>query len=209
MRGLALLLVLALAGCAGERVAERPGRTATPAPRPAVSTLQCYADLNAAGVSFEPLPDREPQAGCPISGTVKLIEIGTPVTNLGALTCPLASAFAAWTRYALQPAARIAFGQPVAKVETMGTYACRNVAGSSRISEHARANAVDVGGVVLADGRRVTVKAGWNGAPDEQRFLRLIHQSACRRFGSVLSPDYNAAHADHLHLDMAPGRFCR
>ena len=211
MRGVPLLLLaLTLAGCARERVVERPGRTGSaPAPRPAASTLQCYGQLNAAGVSFEPLPDREPSPGCPITGTVKLTDIGTPVTNLGALTCPLAASFAAWTRYALQPAARIAFGQPVVKVETMGTYACRTVAGSSRLSEHARANAVDVGGVVLADGRRITVKAGWTGAEDEQRFLRLIRASACRRFGSVLSPDYNAAHADHLHLDMAPGRFCR
>ena len=183
------------------------------APRASASLLQCYGDLRAAGIGFEPLPDREPSPGCPISGTVKLTDIGTPVTNLGALTCPLAAAFAAWTRYALQPAARIAFAQPVAKVETMGTYACRTVNGSSRLSEHARANAVDVGAVVLADGRRVTVTAGWRGAADEQRFWRLIHTSACRRFGTVLSPDYNADHHDHLHLDMAPvgarGPFCR
>ena len=204
------LLALTLTGCARERVVERPGRTASaPAPRPSATILKCYGQLNAAAVRFTPLPDREPAPGCPIAGTVRLDDIGTPVTNLGALTCPLAAAFAGWTRYAVQPAARIAFGQPVERVESMGTYACRPVAGSSRLSEHARANAVDVGGVVLADGRRVTVREGWSGQPDEQRFWRLVRQSACRRFGTVLSPDYNADHHDHLHLDMAPGHFCR
>ena len=205
-----VLLPLLLASCARDRAVERPGPVSQPAaPRPSALTQQCFGDLGAAGVRFEALPDRTPVPGCPLSGTVQLLDIGTPVTNLGALTCPLASAFAAWTRYAVQPAARIAFGQPVTKIESFGTYSCRPIAGSNRLSEHGRANAVDVAAFVLADGRRVTVKDDWNGAGDAQRFLRLIHDSGCRRFGTVLSPDYNAAHADHLHLDMAPGRFCR
>ena len=205
-----ILVCLLTASCARPGGADRPAPSSRAGlPSSAAETRQCHAALLAAGVAFEPLPDREPSPGCPIRGTVKLTDIGTPVTNLGALTCPLASAFAAWTRFAVQPAATIAFGRRVARVETMGTYACRNVAGSSRLSEHARANAVDVGAVVLDGGRRVTVVSGWSGAPDEQRFWRLVHASACRRFGTVLSPDYNAAHRDHLHLDMAPGRFCR
>ncbi len=203
-----LLLPLLLASCARERTIERPDSVSAAA-NPSASTQQCYGELALNGIRFEPLPDRTPVSGCPLTGTIKLLDIGTPVTNLGALTCPLASTFAAWTRHAVQPAARIAFGQQVAKVESMGTYSCRTVAGSTRISEHGRANAVDVGAFVLEDGRRITVKEGWNGTADEQRFLRLMHESACRRFGTVLGPDYNAAHADHLHLDMATGRFCR
>ena len=211
MRAAPLLLApLLLASCARERVVERPGPLSRPpAARPSPATQQCLGGLVAAGVRFEGLPDRSFGGGCGLTGTVKLLDIGTPVTNLGALTCPLASTFAAWTRYAVQPAARIVFGQPVAKVESLGTYSCRTVAGSAKLSEHARANAVDVGGFVLEDGRRITVENGWRGAEDEQRFLRLMRDSACRRFGTVLSPDYNAAHHDHLHLDMAPGRFCR
>ncbi len=207
-----LLVPLLLASCARERAVERPapGPVSRPAaPRPSPATQQCLGTLVTAGVRFEALPDRSFGGGCGLSGTVKLLDIGTPVTNLGALTCPLAGAFAAWTRYAVQPAATIAFGRPVAKIESFGTYSCRAVAGSDRLSEHGRANAVDVAAFVLDDGRRVTVRDDWNGADDARRFLRLIHDSACRRFGTVLSPDYNAAHADHLHLDMAPGHFCR
>ena len=63
---------------------------------------------------------------------------------------------------------------------------------------------------VLADGRRVSVVAGWNtGTENERRFLRIVHESACKRFGTVLGPAYNAAHRDHFHLEATGGDFCR
>jgi len=74
----------------------------------------------------------------------------------------------------------------------MGTYACRSIAGSGRLSEHATANAVDVAAFILADGRRISVLEGWNGDERHARFLRSVRVSACRRFNTVLSPDYNA-----------------
>jgi hypothetical protein len=92
----------------------------------------------------------------------------------------------------------------------MGSYNCRNVAGTSKRSEHAHANAIDVSAFVLADGRRITVQGGWNGNRSERAFLKAIHKSACRRFGTVLGPDFNKAHHDHFHLDMADNKgFCR
>jgi hypothetical protein len=105
-------------------------------------------------------------------------------------------------------------GSELARVEGMGTYACRNVVGSTRggdrRSGHAIANAVDVGGFVLKDGRRISVLRDWNSADEVTRnYLRQMRASACRRFGTVLSPDYNAAHANHLHLEDDGARFCR
>jgi hypothetical protein len=92
----------------------------------------------------------------------------------------------------------------------MGSYNCRNVAGSDRLSAHANANAIDVSGFVLADGRRITVLGGWTrGTRAEREFLRVIHGSACKRFGTVLGPGYNAAHANHLHLEHSSSAFCR
>jgi hypothetical protein len=93
----------------------------------------------------------------------------------------------------------------------MGSYSCRNVAGSGRLSAHATARAIDVSAFVLADGRRITVRQDWSGgSPAQQHFLRIVHDSACKRFGTVLSPDYNAAHTDHFHLEAGrPGGFCR
>ncbi len=170
------------------------------------------ADLGAASVSYTPLPDQLFGGGCSALGSVRLIDIGTPVSNLGMMTCPLAKTFAAWARYGVGPAARQILGSEIVKIETMGTYNCRAVNGapSGKLSEHAHSNAVDVSAFVLADGRRVAVRGGWKeGTSAERAFLKTIHTSACRRFATVLSPDYNAAHYDHFHFDMGKGPFCR
>jgi hypothetical protein len=165
---------------------------------------QCLSTLKAADVRFTPLPNQSYGGGCQTIDTVKLMQLATDTTNLGPMTCPLAASFAAWAKNAVRPAARQYLGSDVVRIETMGTYNCRNVNGSrsGRLSEHAFGNAVDVSGFVLADGRRITVLSGWNGKKDEREFLRRLHQSACKRFGTVLGPDYNAAHANHLHFDM-------
>src|SRR3546814_2595460 len=71
----------------------------------------CLADLRQTGIRFTPLPDRYFGGGCSALNSVKLDDIGTPVTNLGAMTCPLASRFSAWARYGAQPAARLILGR--------------------------------------------------------------------------------------------------
>lgn len=92
----------------------------------------------------------------------------------------------------------------------MGSYACRNVAGTQRLSAHSRAEAIDVSGFVLEDGRRVSLKQDWrSGPPAVREFLRVVHSSACKRFGTVLGPEYNAAHGDHFHLEGTGAKFCR
>ena len=132
------------------------------------------------------------------------------LSNLGPVTCPLASTFAGWARFGVDRAARQILGSALERIETMGSYNCRNVAGTDRLSAHAHANAIDVSGFVLADGRRITVLADWTGGTQAEReFLRVIHISACKRFGTVLGPEYNAAHANHLHLERSSSAFCR
>lgn len=174
----------------------------------------CHADLAALGVAFEPLPDRQFGPGCAIVGTVKLLDIGVPTTNLGAVRCGAARAYAGWARSAVAPAAYQILGSELAKIESMGSYSCRNVLGSAanagKRSGHAIANAVDIGAFVLKDGRRITILGDWTSPdPKTREFLRTIHESACKRFGTVLSPDYNAAHRNHLHLEDDRAQFCR
>jgi hypothetical protein len=206
----ALLAVAALTGCI-------PHGEPKPAPQPQpgeidAKTRLCYARLSDAGIGFRPLRDQIFEGGCSALGAVQLIDLGTPVANLGAMTCPLAEAFAAWVRDAVQPAARAWLGSRIVKIESFGTYSCRPVNGQAgaRLSEHGKANAVDVGAFLLADGRRITVAAGWNGTDEDvRRFLRAVHDSGCRRFSVGLGPDANAFHRDHLHFDLGPGPYCR
>jgi len=119
--------------------------------------------------------------------------------------CAIDAALAWWLLHGVQPAAKATLGSRVVRIEHYGTGNCRRIGGgkSGGWSEHATANAIDVAGFVLADGRRVSVKGDWSRPSDKAAFLRMARDSACRSFATVLSPDYNAAHADHLHLDQA------
>jgi hypothetical protein len=214
-RRAAFLTLLALAACIprGEE-RRRPPRAETPAraERNSPVTLQCHIDLARERIGFRALPDQSFAGGCSALSAVQLLEMGTPVTNLRAMTCPLARQFARWSREAVQTAADQWLGTRVARIETFGTYGCRTVNSQpgARLSEHAFANAVDVSGFVLGDGRRITVEAGWNGEDERvRRFLRAVHQAGCRRFSVGLSPDSDAYHYNHMHFDMGRGPYCR
>ena len=182
---------------------------------PSADARQCFAKLGATQASFTPLPDQHFGAGCSTRNTVRLASLQSDhdllaLSNLGPVTCPLASTFAAWARYGVDRAARQILGSPLVRIETMGSYSCRNVAGTSRRSAHATANAIDVSGFVLADGRRITLTGSWSSANSaERQFLRVIHTSACKRFGTVLGPAYNTAHYDHLHLELSKSDYCK
>lgn len=217
---LAGLLAAAVSACGvlpESRAPTRPRVTtsAAQAPLSRPDNARCLAALGASGARYAALPDRFHAPGCQAVGSVRLERLagdrgGFALANLGPVACPLARAFAGWARYGIDRAARQMLGSPLARIETMGSYACRGVAGRRRLSAHSRAEAIDIGAFVLANGRRVTVKLGWNGASDQERaFLRTVHTSACKRFGTVLGPGYNAAHADHLHVELGDGSFCR
>jgi hypothetical protein len=214
--GIIILGFSLLAGCIpkpdGPAPLPKPSRPQAEAPKPDKVLRQCHADLARAAVAFKPLPDRVFDGGCTAMGAVQLIDIGTPVTNLGAMTCPLASNFARWVQGPVQQAAERHLRARIVKIESMGTYACRPVNGQAgnKLSEHGRANAVDIGGFVLEDGRRITVKTGWNGEDRRVReFLREAHAAGCQQFAIGLGPEANALHHDHFHFDMGRGPYCR
>lgn len=193
-------------------------RPALPAP-PLADTRQCISQLGKAQVRFTPVPDQTFGAGCSQLGSVRLSAIALmdpgrgrselAISNIGPVRCELAQRFAGWAQYGIARAAEQLLGSPLVRIETMGSYSCRTIAGSPKLSQHAHANAIDIAGFVLADGRRISVKDGWNGSNQERAFLRTIHASACKRFGTVLGPEYNAAHRDHLHVDMSGQGYCR
>ena len=120
------------------------------------------------------------------------------------LACPIVSALDRWILDSVQPAAQRWFRQPVTEIRQISAYSCRGMNGQrgARISEHAFGNALDIASFVLADGRRITVKNGWKGSPEEQGFLRDVQGAACDQFNTVLAPGSNRFHYDHIHVDL-------
>lgn len=169
----------------------------------------CRALLGRAGVEFTPLPPRQAAPQCGYDDGVRFGRGGSRLIGYRPpdldTSCPVAAALALWEWHVVQPAAIRHFGSRVAGIDHFGSYSCRRIYGRSegRWSEHASANAVDIAGFRLEDGARVTVLGDWESAGPKSAFLRDVRDGACKLFATVLSPDYNEAHRDHLHLDQA------
>ena len=171
-------------------------------------SAQCRALLSEAGIGDQPAPPKLGGDGCGYIDGMRLGEEGRTAAfrPAGAITsCPVAAALALFERDVLQPAARRHFGSRVTVIDHAGSYSCRRIYGRSEgaFSEHATADAIDITGFRLADGTRVSVVRDWGGDGPESRFLRDVRDGACDLFATTLSPDYNAAHHDHLHFDQA------
>ncbi|WP_431096576.1 extensin family protein [Polaromonas aquatica] len=186
---------------------------------------RCLAALASTGMQYDELPDRSTGDGCGFSNAVRL---RTAPVRIGAalpLSCPMALSFFMWERNALQPAAHLHFGQRVAGIDHLGSYACRNInsggegalpnAPARARSRHATANALDISAFTLASGKRITVLKHWPDEDDtappgqEALLLRDAHKGACKYFKGVLGPAYNAAHRDHFHLETGGYSMCK
>lgn len=172
---------------------------------------RCRALIAAAGLGDRPAPPR--RASDPACGYEDGIRLGAEEgsrLSYGDVetACPVAAALALWEREVVQPAARRHLGSEIKAIDQLGSYSCRRLYGreTGGYSQHATANAIDIAGFRLEDGKSISVLREWDGDTPEARFLHDVKEGACRLFRTVLSPDYNEAHADHLHLDMAAGR---
>jgi hypothetical protein len=173
---------------------------------------ECRAVLERSGVAFTALPAAG-EGACRREDRTVLGEAAL-APGAPAATCAVDAAMVLWLRQGVQPAAEALLGSPVARVEHFGAYNCRRLYGRDEgpWSEHATGNAIDIAAFVLVDGRRISVVRDWTASSEEAVFLRRARDEACEMFGMVLSPDYNAAHADHLHFDQAArgfGGVCR
>jgi hypothetical protein len=167
---------------------------------------ECRAVLERSGIAVEALPPAG-EGECRREDRTLLVDAA--LASAPPTTCAVGAGFELWLRHGVQPAAEAELGARVARIEHFGAYNCRRMYGrqTGRWSEHATGNALDVAAFVLEDGRRISVARDWNGEGREAAFLRRARDEACAAFGTVLSPDYNAAHADHFHLDQAGRAF--
>lgn len=171
----------------------------------------CQAFMATTPWRFQSVPDRDTGQGCGFSNALQVRQTSVAVSSQFTLSCPAAASLALWERNVMQPVAQATLGTEVRRLEHLGSYACRNVYGgeAGNRSQHATANALDIAGFVLDDGRRITVARNWQGETPASAFLREVHQGACRFFNGALGPEYNQAHADHFHFDSGRYRVCR
>lgn len=152
-------------------------------------------------------------SGCGIDEAIKLRTVsGVALSTRATIDCPTARALKTWVERALKPAVG-STGGGVSGLRIAGSYACRsrNNQPGAKISEHARGRAIDIAAIRLNDGSEISVLKDW-GRGSEGRILRKLHSGACGPFGTVLGPESDPFHKDHLHFDTAryrSGSYCR
>ena len=165
----------------------------------------CRAVLARSGIQYSVLPAAG--EGACIRSDRTLLNTFPFSPDRPATTCALSIALTLWQRDVLAPAAEELLDSEIERIEHLGAYSCRRLygRGSGPWSEHATGNAIDIAGFVLADGTQISVLRDWSEGGAKAEFLRRARDGACHSFSTVLSPDYNAAHADHFHFDMRGG----
>lgn len=168
----------------------------------------CVAALRRAGVTLTEMPEQTERPGCIRRGTITLSKLHGARIRPEEMRCDIALRLYLLDRHDLQPLARQHLGSGVAEIVHFGSYSCRNIRGRNRLSQHATANAFDIAGFRLVNGRTVSLTSGWDAGGATSAFLHDLRGRACLLFNMVLSPDYNADHADHFHVDMGPYMGC-
>jgi hypothetical protein len=173
----------------------------------------CRAVLRAPHIVATPIADHVLPNGCGWTNAVRVSAVGGAELGLEQLTCEAAAALALWVEQDVQPLAVATFGSRVAGMQDMGTYSCRNIVGNTKWlntrSQHSLANALDIGGFRLENGKQISVTRDYKGTGPEGRFLREAHMRACRYFRVAIGPAFNEAHWNHLHLDRGILTRCR
>ena len=183
-----------------------PRSAQSPALQMPIEEMACRQRLQTLGVSFQNRPAEADVSGCamPYPMSVKMLGGGVAIEPDALMNCAMAEAAARFTSEVIAPAAKRDFGTELKSISQASAYVCRPRNGTTKLSEHAFGNALDIASFKLADDKVVEVVL----RPDEQaaRFLGALRKAACGPFKTVLGPGSNADHATHFHVDLAPRR---
>ncbi len=163
------------------------------------------------GERLAPIPGR--LQGCGISAPVRVFSVsGVALSPPAIMDCPTARALERWVRRGVRRTIG-SLGGGIDGLRVIAGYSCRtrNNLPGARISEHGRGRAIDIAGFTLRNGEVLDVLTGWNDRR-RGRLLKRLHRTACGPFGTVLGPDADRYHRNHLHLDTARhrgGSYCR
>ena len=191
-------VLFALAGCGG-----------TPAPS-GLSGRACLSRLAAEEVSYRSVGSPEASdSRCRVDTAVRVSRIDAALSRPATMSCAMADRLDEFDREVVQPLARSELGHRVERIDHFGSFSCRaNGSRPNRLSQHALGQAIDIAGFRLADGSRVSVEHDWSDSGEKGEFLHRLAAKACRYFSVVLTPDSNADHYNHLHLDIGPDHYC-
>ena len=220
----ALAAAIVLAGCAGRgKVSDnRAGLQSLNAGyprsagslRPSLSNEQRLARLRRTGVVFRKVADETGPRGCKIKNAIEITEVGgIKLSKPSIVTMALAERFDIWVRDVVVPAAKEELNTEISKLWVFGTYSCRFARGRKwggvrrRLSQHAYANAIDIGGMWLGNGELINIRKDWR-RRGKRTFLRRIALKGCDVFSVALTPDYDWVHRNHFHLDAASHKLC-
>ncbi|MFC3060991.1 extensin-like domain-containing protein [Paenirhodobacter populi] len=148
--------------------------------------------------------------GCGLTDGVEVTQVsGIPLSMPAQVDCTTAARLKEWVDRGIVPAVGNR-GGGVARLEIAGSYTCRprNNQSGAKVSEHGRGRAVDLRGIRLKSGEILTVEADWR---DKDRLFQRVHAAACGPFGTVLGPESDPYHNDHIHVDTATrnSAYCR
>ena len=172
----------------------------------------CIADLDALGAVYTVVEQeiRADDPDCGIARPVTVTEVvpGVLFTPAATLRCETALAAARWVGTHVVPAAEPLGRGAVRALELGGSYQCRrrNNAATGKLSEHSFGNAIDVMAFTFADGDPIAVEPREDEGTLAEAFQRSARATSCLHFATVLGPGTDAAHADHLHMDVKARR---
>jgi hypothetical protein len=179
-------------------------------PAPGEDFATCRAELARLGARFT-IPEMAAADGkCKVPNPVQINAIATPAGEVDfpggpILNCIFAKRFTAWVSDIAAPVVKAHAGEALAAIATGPGYECRNRNGdntTSKVSEHAFGNAIDIAAFTLEDKESLPVANVQKAGNVESRWLMALRVSACGYFTTVLGPGSNAAHAEHYHFDL-------
>ena len=195
------------------RIRESVGRHNVRLTQAGGADTACLQRLRDLGVEFtveRPIAEGD---GCSVPDPVSVSTLGSGIAlePAGLMNCAMAEAAARFSQTVVAPAARSAYGAGLKAISNASTYACRPRNGTTKLSEHAFGNALDIARFVLADETAIDRPATDHAKARD--FLDRIRKAACSPFTTVLGPGSDADHATHFHFDLAKRRngstFCQ
>ncbi len=173
---------------------------------------ECARRLAGLDVQFEALQPIGKENSCGAPAPLEVTHIaGVAIQPSGQFTCDMVEALHGWIGSSVVPAAKLHLKKQVVSINNASAYVCRrrNGLASGKLSEHAKANALDIATLVFDDGSNINIKGDWSGlkqlvgASAKGNFLRQIRRDSCIRFATVLGPGSDRYHGDHFHIDVA------